>query len=301
VVWIGTALLVAIISSIGTIIDSHLLSEKMPSLPSYLIPMGITQLIVAAILLAIFPFQNNGSFMHVLVAIGAGTFNTFGIIIVLNTLRKSEVSRVVPIISVQPIFIALLAVPLLGEKLGYWQWLAIILTVIGALLISLHRNHGERKTSLQKSFFILLLAALIAAICSIGYKYALETISFWNMYSISGICTAVVLLSYSMRKEYLLELKNLEQHTQKLGLVVGNMCIGIVATIMLYVAVGKGPVALVNAILNIRPAFVFLFSLMLSWFFPNFINESLNRNTVLLKFIAIALVTGGVLIITLLS
>jgi uncharacterized membrane protein len=79
------------------------------------------------------------------------------------------------------------------------------------------------------------------------------------------------------------------------------MCIGIVATIMLYVAVGKGPVALVNAILNIRPAFVFLFSLVLSRFFPNFISEPLNRSTVLLKFIAIALVTGGVVIITLSS
>ena len=300
-VWIGTALLVAIISTIGTIVDSHLLSKKLPSLSSYLIPSGITQLIFASILLVIFPLQNNGSFTHVLVACGSGILNTCGVVITLNTLRKVEVSRVIPILSIQPIFIALLSVPLLGEKLGYWQWLAIVLTVSGAVLISLQRSHGERKTRLQKSFFVLLLAALISAICGIGYKYALETISFWNMSGISGISTAIVILCYSIRKENLLELKNLKQRTQKMGLVAGNACIGFASIIILFIAVQKGPVALVNAILNVRPAFVFLFTLVLSRVFPNFINEPLNRSTVLLKLIAVVLVTGGVVIISLSS
>ena len=300
-VWIGTALLVAIISTIGTIVDSHLLSKKLPSLSSYLIPSGITQLIFASILLVIFPLQNNGSFTHVLVACGSGILNTCGVVITLNTLRKVEVSRVIPILSIQPIFIALLSVPLLGEKLGYWQWLAIVLTVSGAVLISLQRSHGERKTRLQKSFFVLLLAALISAICGIGYKYALETISFWNMSGISGISTAIVILSYSIRKENLLELKNLKQRAQKLGLVAGNACMGFASIIILFIAVQKGPVALVNAILNVRPAFVFLFTLVLSRVFPNFINEPLNRRTILVKLIGIAMITGGVAIISLLN
>ena len=299
--WFVTALLVSIISTIGTIVDSHLLSKKMPSLPSYLIPMSITQLIIASVMLVVFPFHNSGSFIHIEVGFASGILNACSIMIVLNTLRKSEVSRVIPIISISPIFIALLSVPLLGEKLGYWQWLAIVMTVIGAVLISLQRNRVERKTRLHKSLFILLLAAFLSAICSIGYKYALETISVWNMYSLSGICIAVILLSYSVRKENLLELKNLPQGTQKLGLVAGNVCIGVIATVLLFVAVRNGPVALVNAILNVRPAFVFLLSLVLSRFFPDFILERPNSSTILLKFIAVMLMTGGVVIISLSS
>jgi drug/metabolite transporter (DMT)-like permease len=301
VLWLVAALLVSVVSTIGTIVDSHLLSKKMPSLSSYLIPMSITQLIAACVMLAVFPFHNNGSFMHILVGFGSAILNACSILIVLNALRKSEVSRVIPIISVSPIFIALLSIPLLGEKLGYWQWLAILMTVIGAILISLQRSHGDRKTRLHKSLFILLLAALISAICSIGYKYALETMSVWNMYSLTGICIAVIILSYSVRKENLLELKNLPQRTPKIGLVVGNMCIGIAGTILLFVAVRNGPVALVNAILNVRPAFVFLLSLGLSRFFPDFIMERLNSSTVLLKAVAVLLMTGGVIIISLTS
>jgi drug/metabolite transporter (DMT)-like permease len=146
-----------------------------------------------------------------------------------------------------------------------------------------------------------LLAALISAVCSIGYKYALETMSVWNMYSLTGICIAVIILSYSVRKENLLELKNIPQRTQKIGLVVGNMCIGIAGTILLFVAVRNGPVALVNAILNVRPAFVFLLSLGLSRFFPDFIMERLNSSTVLLKAGAVLLMTGGVIIISITS
>ena len=300
-VWFFYALFAAIFVSVANIVDSHLLSKKMPSLTSFLIPMGLTQLIVGCVLLAFFPFQANPSLTHILVGFGAGLLNSSGFLIVFNTLRKSEVSRVIPVISISPIFVALLSIPLLGETLGYWQWLAILMTVGGAVLISLQIASGGRKARLQKSFFLLLLVALTSATATIGFKYALEKISFWNMNSINVISTAIVVLTYSLRKTNLLELKNLKQRTQKILFVVGNQCLGITASILAFKAMGIGPIALVNAILNVRPAFVFIFSLVLSQFFPSFINDRLNKRTALLKFIAIAMITGGVVIINLSS
>jgi len=44
VVWLITALAAAIISSFANIVDSHLVSKKMPSLFSFMIPMGLTQI-----------------------------------------------------------------------------------------------------------------------------------------------------------------------------------------------------------------------------------------------------------------
>lgn len=297
-VWIITALAASIISSIGNIIDSHLLSKKMPSLTSFLIPMGFTQLIAAIILLAVFPFPNNAGASHILVTIGAAIVNSCSFIIILNNLRKNEVSRVIPVASVGPIFVALLSIPILSETLGYWQWLAVILTVAGAVLISLQRNRGDGKTKLQKSFFLLLLAALMSATASIGFKYGLKTMSFWNVYGISGSCVGSVVLLYSLRKANLLELKNLSQRTQKLGLVVGDQCIGIISAVVAFKAMGMGPVSLVNALLNTRPVFVFIFSLALSRFLPNIINEPINKSTALLKFLSIILMTVGIVIIS---
>ena len=296
-VWIITALLAAIISSFVSINDSYLLSKKMPSLPVYLIPMGFTQLIGAVVLLAFFPFPTGLGVTHILAALGAGILNASGLVIMLNTLRRSEVSRVIPVISSAPIFVAILSIPLLGDTLSYWQWLAIILTVAGAVLISIHKDGSGRKPRLQKSFFILLTVAVMSAIASIGFKYAMRTLPFWNMYNINGICIGAVVLTYSLRKTNLLELKNLKQRTQKVGFVAGGQCLGIIAGIFAFKALGSGTVALVNAILNVRPAFVFLFALIISRFFPRVISEPLGKSTVLLKLAAIIMMTCGVVII----
>ena len=298
-VWIITALTAAIISSIGNIFDSYLLSKKMPSLTSFLIPMGVTQLVAACVLLAVFRFPNNAGSTHILATIGAAILNSGSFIIILNSLRKNEVSRVIPIISTGPIFVALLSIPLLSATLGYWQWLAVIMTVAGAVMISLQRSHGDRKAKVQKSFLILLIAALLSAVSSIGYKYGLKTIPFWNVYGITGICTGTMVLAYSLRKTNLAELKNLPQRAQKIGLVAADQCVGITSAVVGFKAMGLGPVSLVNAILNIRPVFVFIFSLVLSRFLPNIVNEPLHKNTALLKFVAIMMMTVGIVIISL--
>ena len=300
-VWFLTALIAAVFSSVGNIIDSHLLTKKMPNLSSFLIPMGFAQLIGGIILLVFFPFPNNPSLEHLLIGCCSGLLNASGYLIILNTLRKSEVSRVIPVISSAPIFVALLSVPLLGEILGFWQWFAILITVAGAVLISLQIDGGGRKARLQKSFFILLLVALMLAVASIGFKYALEKVSFWDMYGINGICIASVVLIYSLRKANLLEWRSLQQRTQKILIIVVDVCLGITAGILGFKALGIGPVSLVNALLNVRPAFVFIFSLVLSRFFPTVINDRLTKRTALIKFIAVALMTGGIVIISLSS
>jgi uncharacterized membrane protein len=237
--------------------------------------------------------------MHILGTIGGSIINAGSFLILLNSLRKGEVSRAIPVISTSPIFIALLSIPLLSATLGYWQWLAVIMTVGGAVLISLQFGHSGGKTKLQKSFFALLLAALMGAIGSIGFKYGLEQISFWNVFGISGICIGTIVLAYSLRKKNLLELKNLTQRTQKISLVTIDQLIGITSAIVAFKAMGLGQVSLVNAILNIRPVFVFIFSLILSRFFPNIVNEPLQRRTALIKFTAIGIMTAGIVIISL--
>ena len=170
----------------------------MPSLASFLVPIGFAQFIVALVFFVIFPFPANlDSHAISFSDFGAGLCNAFALIILLNSLQRGEVSRVIPVASSSPIFVALLSMPLLGEMLNYWQWLAVVLTVSGAVLVSLHHDGGGEKTRLQKSFFLLLFAALLSAISSIGYKYALETMSFWNMFSINEyICVVVVVSDY---------------------------------------------------------------------------------------------------------
>jgi drug/metabolite transporter (DMT)-like permease len=106
---------------------------------------------------------------------------------------------------------------------------------------------------------------------------------------------------FTLRRSTLVEIKNLDQRNQKMALLVGNQLFAAIGSSLSFVAIANGPVALATAIMNIRPAFIFLFSLALSRFYPNFINERFNKKTILAKFIGIALITGGVVIISLSS
>ena len=299
--WIIASLSTAIIFTGANFFDSYMLSKKMPSLASYILPVGIMQFLIGMVLLVFFPFSHNAGFIHLLVAFGSGFFNAFTYVILLNYLRKGEVSRVVPVITSSPIFIALLSMPLLGEILGLWQWFAVLATVAGTVLVSLQRGGVAHKTGLQKSFFILLAAALMSAISSVGYKYALETLTFWNMFTVNGICVVIVILFFTLRKSTIQELKTLVQRNQKMWLLIGNQLFAAIGGVLGFVAIANGPVALASTLMNIRPAFVFIFSLVISRFYPNLLNERLNRRTIPIKLIGIALITGGVVIIGLSS
>lgn len=299
--WIIASLSTAIIFTGANFFDSYMLSKKMPSLASYILPVGIMQFLIGMVLLVFFPFSHNAGLIHLLVAFGSGFFNAFSYVILLNYLRKGEVSRVVPVITSSPIFIALLSMPLLGEILGLWQWFAVLATVAGTVLVSLQRGGVAHKTGLQKSFFILLAAALMSAISSVGYKYALETLTFWNIFTVNGICVVIVILFFTLRKSTLQELKTLVQRNQKMWLLIGNQLFAAIGGVLGFVAIANGPVALASTLMNIRPAFVFIFSLVISRFYPNLLNERLNRRTIPVKLIGIALITGGVVIIGLSS
>ena len=299
--WIIASLSAAIIFTGANFFDSYMLSKKMPSLASYILPVGIIQLLIGMVLLVFFPFSSNAGLIHLLAAFGSGFFSASTYVILLNYLRKGEVSRVVSVITSSPIFIALLSMPLLGEILGYWQWFAVVATVCGTVLISLRRNDGGSKTRLDKSFFVLLAAAVMSAMSSIGYKYALETMSFWNVFSVNGICVVTLILFFTLRKSTLQELKTLVQRNQKMGLLIGNQLFAAIGGVLGFVAIANGPVALASTVMNIRPAFVFIFSLVIGRFYPNLLNERLNRRTIPVKLIGIVLITGGVVIIGLSS
>jgi drug/metabolite transporter (DMT)-like permease len=299
VIWITAAFANAILMAFISIGDSHLLSKKMPGLCAYLLPVGITHLVISCTLLAVFRFTDNSIGIPVLVAIGSGLLNGIAGVLMLSTMRQGEVSRIVPVVSSSPIFVALLAVPLLGETVGYRDWLGILLVVAGAILISVNRDGSGRKIKLQKSFISLVLVSIMYAIANVGFKYSLETLTFWNVYSLNAICVGSVFVLYSVRKTTIGELKNLKQRTKTLLLTVGNQCIVTVGMILSFVALENGPVSLASTIMNTRPALVFLFAVIISRFFPDALNERPEKNAILIKLIAITVMICGVVLITL--
>lgn len=291
--WIPTALAATATLAVVTILDSHLISKRFSSFKAFLIPAGSVHIIAGLIITAVLLFPETTNAISLLVAFGAGIARVTAALLMLSTMRSEEVTRIMPIINTFPIFVAILSVPLLGEILGWTEWLAIIITVSGAVLISVNWDSKNRGIKLRKSFIILMLSSILFGVANTGSKYALDYMGYWNMYGINALCIGSLFLITALRPQYLSEVKNMDGRNRVLCLTVFNELIATVGFILVFWAMDQGPVSLVSTIIGTRPAFVFIYALLLSIFFPSIINEHFSRGVVITKVISIAMVVGG--------
>jgi len=132
--WANIALLSTAIIGLVNIIDSHLISRRMPGLQAFLLPASLVVLVVSLVAASLFPLPSGLDGQTLLIAVLSGVLRTLSLGILLYTFRMEEVSRVIPVYSTFPVFVAIMAVPLLGETVGLLQWLAIIVVVAGAVV-----------------------------------------------------------------------------------------------------------------------------------------------------------------------
>lgn len=297
VAWISIAISSAAALGMVNILDSHLISKRMPSLRAFLLPVGLLTLVIGLIFLCLFPLPGNLSTWPLVVAVASGLLRAASVTIMLYTLKREEVSRVVPVVSIYPVFVVIMAVPLLGETLNYLQWLAIAIVVAGAVMVSIKRSPGNPANWLGGTFFLLLGSSLLMALSDVASKYALSYISFWNMYWVSAFCVSGIFLLISLRRHVVKELANIKRPRPILLLVLVGETLVVAGVILLFWAMERGPVSLVSTIAGTRPIFVVIYALILSRFWPAFLFLQPGRAALVLKLAAISLIVGGIAII----
>jgi len=297
--WINAAILSAAVMGIANIIDSHLLSRRLPSLGSYLLPMGIIYLIYALVLLVFFPLPGGLGVLPLTAAIGSSILRAVAVTIMFYTLTREEVSRVIPVVHIYPIFVAITAVMLLGESLNYLRWLAIFMVVAGAVMVSLKQSPSGSNIRIGKPFILLFASSLLVAAADVTSKYALQYISFLNLYGIGALCMCLSFLSMSARSSVFQELRTMNRRGSAIALIILNELLAPVGIALSFWAIERGPVSLVSTILSSRPIFVFIYALVLGRFFPVFLEWNPARTTLLIRIIAIAMIFGGIAIIQL--
>ncbi|MFC2005784.1 EamA family transporter [Chloroflexota bacterium] len=295
--WTSTAILSAAIFGVVNVIDSHLLSKRMPSLRAFLLLVGIIHLIYGLVLSYLFPLPEGISLPTILVAIASGILRTAAVTIMLYNLQREEVSRVIPVVYTYPIFVAILAVPLLGETLNYLQWLAIIIVVIGAGIVSVRQNASGSTVWLGKPLLLLLGSSLLLATADLTSKYVLASISFWNLYWLNASCMSVIFLLLSMRPHTIKQLNNMKQSHRTIALLIFNELLAPVAVILSLWSIERGPVSLVSTITSSRPVFVLAYALILNRVLPMFLEWQPGRKMLTLRLIATAMTVGGIAII----
>ena len=296
--WVGLAVLGAAALGMVNILDSYLISRRMPSFRAFLLLMGAVMLVYGLVAFYLFPLPEGVGTWPLVVAVISAVFRMASATTMLYTLRTEEVSRVVPVFHVYPVFVAIMAVPLMGEVLGYLQWVAIAIVVIGAVMVSAKWNQGGIAIWLNRPFFLLFGAGLMMAVADVASKYALRDISFLNMYWVTALCLSGIFLLITLRPQVLRELANMKRRGSSMGLLALNETLAVTGLILIFWAMANGPVSLVSTVTGSRPIFVLVFAFILSRFWPGLLfEEQSSKGTMALRFIATAMIVGGIAII----
>ncbi|MEN8613944.1 DMT family transporter [Dehalogenimonas sp. THU2] len=294
-----------IIAVIGTvavagvnIIDSHLIGRRMPSLRAFLVPVSAVVLIFALATMVLFPLPENIGMGPLLAAVGAGIIRAVSVGLLLNIFRTEEVSWAIPVYHTYPVFVALMAVPLLGETLAWLHWLAIAVIVGGTVVLSAQRGAGGGIKWRGRPIMLLVTAALLSATADVLSKYALGEISFWNMYWIGSLCLVTMYFAFSLRPAVIRQLLALPQRGRTAVLIMLNEALAMAGILLVFNAMASGPVSLVSAITGSRPIFVFFLALLMNRLVPGFLlRTDTGRRANMVRLAATMMIACGIAII----
>lgn len=295
--WANAALLSAAILAVVNILDSHLVTKRFPSLRTFLLPVGVIHLTYGVTGALVFGMPATADGSVVAIAVVSSCVRTLAVLILLDSLRHREVSRVIPIVYMYPMFVALLAFLFLGERLGTAQWIAVVVVASGAVMVSSYGHQPSLESMERPRSLLLFLAAVLFAVADVTGKFALARLEFWQLFWIGAVVMGMTFVAVSLRRRVVAAIRGSDQYRRALTVVALNEVIAPVGIVISYWALERGPVSLVSALLSSRPLFVLIFAVILSRRAPEFLLWGAGRRLFLARLVATAMIVGGIAVI----
>lgn len=295
--WTDTAILSAAVFATVHILDSHLISRRMPNLQVFLLLKSAFFLVSSIVLFSLFPLPTDVSIWIILAGLASTLIRLTGIAFILYTMAKEDVSQVVPVAFTYPVFVAIIASALMGETLYFFQWLAVIIVVSGAIMVSVKKSSTGSTTVLSKNFLLLFGVSILLALGDIGSKFALAYLSPMNMFAFFTFSGFAIFTIVSLRPHVIRKLVKIKLQRSTIALFFLNETLTPLGMILMLLAIEKGPISLVSTLLGSRPIFVMIFSLILGWLIPKFLIRSSGKGLLALRLVATAMIVAGISII----
>jgi uncharacterized membrane protein len=288
--WYFFALLAPAFWALNNVFIKFLLTNKFKSYYPTIAIISTADAIFALAISLLTPIEV--SFPFSFFALLAGLFPLTAFWFYSQALLVEDVSRVVTLFQLIPVFVVLLSVVFLNEVLGLQNYLGISLVVLAATLISYKKSYGKAFSRASK---FMVPFALIIAIYTIVNKALLGYLDFWSLFfwDISGtFLGAMSLLSFSKNRKCLKETVASVGRRVFLVTFVGEGMY-VTGTLCSLVALSLVEAPLASAFFGLQPFYVFFYILLLSLFLPKILKEDINKTTITLKIVAIAMMFIG--------
>ena len=300
-IWVLYALGSAVMFAFVSTLDKVLLQRYIPSSRVFIILVGFVQFLLALCVLPLASWTGYGV-DDAAIAIVSGLVTGAYLILLFWAISIQDVSRVVPVASTYPIFIAILAQLFLGEDLGVLAWTGICVTVAGVGLMSFGptaraSDMGKGQTTV---FVLLITASLMFGLSQILSKVVADDMDVWTLLMWRMLGAAAVCIALLVKVEVVPDIMRTLRNPSAVGLLLlTEGALVLVAMVFTLEAIYNGPVSLASTVMATRPLFVFALGVALSMGASNVLNEPLEGRILATKMLAIAMMIAGVGAVTL--
>jgi drug/metabolite transporter (DMT)-like permease len=295
--WFFIALFGTVLYACANHTDKYLISRyfKNGAVGALIIFSSVFSIIALPIVLFIHPSVFDISFFQGVALAVNSMLVVFAVLLYFYALQKDEASYVVPFYQTIPIFAFILGYFFLGETISFFQGLASVIIIIGALVLSF--EFGLGKIRFKKDVVPLMLgASLLYAVNGVVFKFIAVNEGFWpsTFWGLIGkIILGFVFLAFipKYRLQFLTMMK--EGKVAVLGLNSLSESFFIVGEAVTQYATLLAPVALVLLVNSFQPLFVFIIGIALTLLFPKIGRESLTKKSLIQKILGIGLILIG--------
>ena len=292
--WMLLSILASVFLSASNIIDKYIYTKLLRKPIISLIMMAIIGIITSIPIYYIKGFSEL-SYALILAAFLSSAVYLIAVFLYFKAVKIEEISRIVPLFYITPLFVLILAALFLGERFTGLKYLGILLLVAGAMLISVKRPF---RLSFGKAFWLVMVSSFGISINSVVIKYLLGFADFWTVYSYMRIGAFVWLIPF-----YFINFKDIREAVRKhkakaIGLASLSEFLNLAAVFLIVIASSVGYVTLIGALVSVQPFFVLLFAALLSIYVPRVLKEEISRSTIALKLVAIAIMFTGAMLIS---
>ena len=283
------------------IIDRYLLKKGFPNPLSYTFYVGILSIFI----LLLIPFGFSlPAISQIILALVAGGIWLLALFVFYTALHQGESSRVVPTVGgFIPLFTLVLSFIFLGERLNPRELIAFCFLVGGGVFLSLLVTRAQnfssnKKICLNKAFAPALWAALFFAIYYVMTKFIFLHQSFVNgliwIRLGSALTAAFLLIPSGFRRRIFKKTRTIEKKTLKI--FFSARALGLMAGLLIYLAIYLGSVTLVNALQGTQYLFLLFLAFVLFKKIPS-LREQFDKKVLVQKIIAIILISLGLIIL----
>lgn len=297
--WFFIALIAPVLWSIVNHIDKYLLSRylKDRGVGAILIFSCLSSFLILPAIILVFHSQIfNFTAGYLFGFASLGFLSTIAFFFYLKAVDIEEVSIVIPLFQLMPVFGYFLSYLINGESLNTQQILASLLIIFGVIILSFEID-VENKLKLKKKIllFVILSSFLYALNDTLFKKIAISEsfwiTVFWQYIGLVLFGLIIMVLSKKFRQDF----KDMIFKSNSINLslnflseilyIAGNLCSNF--------AMLLAPVAIVMIISSYQPVFVFMIGIFMTMFFPKIITEKITTGHFFHKFISIIIIIIG--------